>query len=192
MAKKIETPTLETERLVLKPCCLEDCAVLQDYFNNWNVIKHVNGNVPWPYPEKGSEEHYLNVLKPKIEAGKTMVWTIFEKENVDHPIGRIEYRIIKEESDCGDRGFWIAERFWNKGYMTEAITCLNDFVFNELNVKKMSLTNFADNIGSHRVKEKTGATHIKTIQEDWRDEKRDFEIWELTADNWNKFRKGTR
>ena len=188
MIKKFGTPTLKTKRLLLKPCCVEDSKILQNYFNNWNIIKNINAHVPWPYPENGQADYYENVLKPEIEIGNLIVWTIFEKEKSDTPIGRADYRLNIQNKDTGERGFWLAEPFWNKGYMTEAITALNNYAFDVLDVGKMTLTNFINNQASRRVKEKTGAIYLKTIEEPWRDEIRKVEIWELRAENWKKFR----
>ncbi|MEM9469551.1 MAG: hypothetical protein AAF988_05255 [Pseudomonadota bacterium] len=48
MAKILETPVLETERLVLRALILEDAEVLQKHFDNWNIIQYLNEHVPWP------------------------------------------------------------------------------------------------------------------------------------------------
>jgi RimJ/RimL family protein N-acetyltransferase len=192
MAKIFETPTLETTRLILRPRTLEDSSTLQKYFNNWNIIKHLNDTVPWPYPETGSQDHFVNEILPNIRAGKTMMWSICLKQDPTHPIGLIEYSINNNHNntDQSDRGFWLGEPYWNKGYMSEAITATNDFIFVNLGLEKIILDNFKANIGSRRVKEKTGATFLRTRKEKWRDTEIEIEMWELTAKNWKKFKKG--
>ncbi len=179
-------PTFETERLVLKPRTLEHAQASFRYFNNWNVIKNLNDSIPWPYPETGGEEHYLNNVLPNIQAGKCLLWTIFERINLDVPIGSVEYRL--EMHPQGDRGFWLGEPFWGKGYMTEAIECLNDYIFFEVGVPKLKLSNHKMNIGSRRVKEKTGAKFIETKKEQWRDKEIEMEYWELTSKDWKQYR----
>ena len=71
--------------------------------------------------------------------------------------------------------------------MTEAVSALNDYVFNVLKHNKIVVSNFSDNQGSHHIKRKTGSTFIKSYKEKWRDEIREVELWELTAEDWNNF-----
>jgi len=186
MTKIVETPVLETERLVLRPLVLDDATTLQKLFNNWNIIKHLNENVPWPYPDDGAYTYFENDALPRMKNRKALIWTI-TLENV--PIGLIEYRQEpKFDTDQENRGFWIGEPYWNKGYITEAVTAVNDFVFFELGVDKMTLDNFKGNIASRRIKEKTGATYLRLDTRPHRGDTIEVEIWELTAEDWKKFK----
>lgn len=188
MVKIIKTPILETKRLLLRPRTLEDSDILQKYFNNWNIIKHLNENIPWPYPENGSHLHFTENVLPRIKAGTAMMWSICLKENTAHPIGLIEYRLKCEAHHDGDRGFWLAEPYWRQNLMTEAVSALNDYVFDVLGRKKIRVQNYTDNTSSHRVKEKTGTTLLETKIVQWRGEDRETEIWELTSEDWRKFK----
>ena len=47
------TPTLETERLLLKPLQLEDAEQVQRIFPQWAIVQHLNARVPWPYRPDG-------------------------------------------------------------------------------------------------------------------------------------------
>lgn len=186
MAKIIETPTIHTKRLLLRPLRLEDSNELEKYFNNWNIIQHLNERVPWPYPDGASYDFYKNEAMPRIETGEAFFWTII-KNNA--PIGLIELRREALSHTDGHRGFWLGEAFWGQGLMTEAVTAVNDFGFFELGLKEMILENHKDNIASHRVKEKTGSTLLRTVQKENRGQIIDIEVWELTAENWRQFRK---
>lgn len=186
MTKIIETPTLETKRLVLRPLVLNDAPALQKFFNNWNIIKHLNENIPWPYPEDGTYTFFKNDCLPRMKKRQAVIWTITLDSN---PIGLIEYRDKpKFNTDQENRGFWIGEPYWNKGYITEAVFAVNDFVFFNLGVDKMILDNFKDNTASRRIKEKTGSTYLHDTTRPHRGGEIEMEIWELTAENWNKFR----
>ncbi|HPD83499.1 MAG: GNAT family N-acetyltransferase [Alphaproteobacteria bacterium] len=188
MTKIIETPTLETKRLILRPIALDHAESLEKHFNNWNIIKNLNDRVPWPYPKGGVADHIKTEALPDMLGGKALLWTIFLKDQPDDPIGRLDFRIIHTQPEQGDRGFWLAEPFWGLGLMTEAVACLNDYVFDVLGRDKITVQNYVDNIGSHRVKEKTGSVLIRTEIQKWRDQGREVEVWELTADNWRKFK----
>jgi RimJ/RimL family protein N-acetyltransferase len=189
MTKIIETPILETARLILKPLSLEYADTLEKHFNNWNVIKSLNDQIPWPYPKGGMAHHLIHEALPRMQKSKALLWLLFLKETPEAPIGRLDYRLERMPNDQEDRGFWLAEPCWGKGLMSEAVVCGNDYIFDILGHKKISMQNYTDNIGSHRVKEKTGAKLLKTTTEKWRGEDREVEIWELTAEDWRKFRK---
>ncbi|PTT94866.1 GNAT family N-acetyltransferase, partial [Pseudomonas sp. HMWF005] len=49
-----DTPTLYTERLILRPLQLEDAEAVQRQFPHWEVVRYLNVAVPWPYPENGA------------------------------------------------------------------------------------------------------------------------------------------
>lgn len=187
MAKIVKTPTLETERLVLRPVKLEDAPAIQKHFNNWNIIKNLLDTVPWPYPDNGAEDYIKNRVMPQIEKGETYVWTLNLKTAPKEPIGLIEYRHITDRDD--NRGFWLAEPFWKQGLMTEAAAAVNDFIFFDLGVEKIAVCNFEGNEGSRRVKEKTGAKFIGYCEKPHHDGKIKSEMWEVTAENWKKFKK---
>ncbi|MEM6811820.1 MAG: GNAT family N-acetyltransferase [Pseudomonadota bacterium] len=188
MAKKVEIPVLETDRLLLKPPELKYADALEKHFNNWTLVKDLNGNIPWPYPKGGVKEHFKTDAFPRMREGKGATWLIFLKNNPEEPIGRID--LFFEVSDIreSNRGFWLAEPFWSQGIMTEAIRAVNDFAFDVARMRSLRLDNYQDNIGSHRIKEKTGAKLIRTEIQKWRGEDRVMEIWELTAEDWKAFR----
>lgn len=188
MAKIIETPTLETKRLILEPMNVGHAEMLEKHFNNWNVVKHLNGSVPWPYPAGGVAEHIKTDAIPRMKNGEGASWAINLKDGNENPIGRIDLFYELTDDRHSHRGFWLAEPYWKQGLMSEGIMAVNDFAFNIAGMKTMRLENFSNNEGSHRVKEKTGAQLVRTEIQKWRGEDREVEIWELTANNWRKFK----
>ena len=57
----ITTPVLETARLILRPLELADADQVQLLFPHWDVVKHLNNRVPWPYPPDGARQFYEHV-----------------------------------------------------------------------------------------------------------------------------------
>ncbi len=58
----------------------------------------------------------------------------------------------------GELGYWIGEKFWGKGYATEAGRALLEFAFKEKNYHKVYARHFGSNPASGRVIEKIGMT----------------------------------
>lgn len=72
----MDTPTLQTRRLVLRPLALSDAAAIQRHFNNWNIIKNLASVVPWPYPDDGAET-FIKQQLGRIAAGTEIYqWAI--------------------------------------------------------------------------------------------------------------------
>ncbi len=88
-----------------------------------------------------------------------------------------------------NRGFWLARKCWGKGLMTEAVRPIVDHAFSELGFPKLILANAVGNVGSRRVKEKTGARLLGVTPAKFVDpEFTSHELWELTREDWEKFR----
>ena len=52
----MEIPRLETPRLLLQPLQSEDAIQVQQVFPRWEIVRHLIGSVPWPYPEDGARQ----------------------------------------------------------------------------------------------------------------------------------------
>ncbi len=182
----MKTPTLETDRLTLRPVSIDDAPAIQKHFNNWNIIKHLSMVVPWPYPDDGAEAFLRDVSLPEMAAGKAHTWGVLIKGEPDEIVGLVEY--TEGKASGGNRGFWLAEEFWGNGYMSEAITGVQDFLFFKLGIESMIVVNAKTNARSRRVKEKTGARFIGDGTLEHRSGENEVEKWEVTRESWAKFR----
>jgi [ribosomal protein S5]-alanine N-acetyltransferase len=177
-----DTPTLQTSRLILRPLALTDAPAIQRHFNNWNIIKNLASVVPWPYPDNGAESFVRQQLK-KIAAGEhSYHWVLVMRSGDDQAIGNISFR--PAENLKGNRGFWLAEPYWNQGLMTEAVAAVNEFVFNTLGVESFYVLNASSNIGSRRVKQKTGAEFVGHAELSHHNGEQKAEKWKVTRASW--------
>lgn len=155
----MQTPLLQTERLVLRPITMSDAPAVQKHFNNWNIIRNLSTVVPWPYPPDGAESFIRAELQKIADGQENYIWVLVLKDGSDEAIGSINFRRL-EKGSAGNRGFWLAEPYWRRGLMTEAVEAVNDFVFGRLGLTEYYVCNSADNAGSRRVKQKTGAQFV--------------------------------
>ncbi len=179
----MDTPTIQTRRLILRPLVLSDASAIQRHFNNWNVIKNLASVVPWPYPDDGAETFVRQQLE-KIAAGEEIYqWVLVPQSGDGQAIGNIRFR-PRADYPKGNRGFWIAESYWNKGLMTEAIASVNDFVFRTLGIESFYVCNVASNAASRRVKQKTGAEFVGYIELLHHNGQSKSEKWKVTRESW--------
>lgn len=177
-------PTFCTNRLILKEVGIDDAPAYEKNFVDYEVIRHLGGGVPWPYPINGIVDYINNFILPNQGKDK-WVWGIYHKENPGELIGVVDlWRTGRPEN----RGFWLARKHWGKGIMTEAVVPVMNYAFNELGFEKIVFANAVGNIASRRVKEKTGATLLYVEPAKFVDPVyTEHEVWELTKENWNIF-----
>ncbi|HVY87834.1 MAG TPA: GNAT family N-acetyltransferase [Hyphomonadaceae bacterium] len=178
-------PTLATTRLWLKPLAMSDAPAIQRRFARWEVVKLLNGRVPWPYPADGAEQFLRKKFEEEAAGSPNYTWGVWLKDGQpDDPkelIGIIE---LRPKGGTDSRGFWLSEDFWGRGLMTEAADRVLDFAFDEVGMPDITLTNAKENIRSGAVKIRQGATPIgeDTVQTVSGEKPR--QLWRITAEEW--------
>jgi RimJ/RimL family protein N-acetyltransferase len=182
----IPTPTLHTERLTLRPPTEADIPAWQRYFADWEVIKNLSTQVPWPYPEDGVVEHWELRVQPALAANTSWHWAITERERPGVLIGTVDLK--READENGNRGFWLGRPFWGRGYMTEAVAAIQDWLFTQTEVSKITIKNALSNVASRRIKEKTGAEFVGNDTCAHNSGDNEGEVWEVHRQAWLKLR----
>ena len=181
----MRTPDLETPRAALRRVQAADAPALQRHFANWNIIRQIGTDVPWPYPTDGAARfiaHMDNVCATE----EVYFWGIFLTSVPTELVGAIECRFIDGDDD--NRGFWLAEPYWGQGIMTEAIAATQDYLFETLAKPRLVVSTRVDNRASLAVKERTGWRRIGGRMGAYHDGPRLQEIWEITPASWAEAR----
>ena len=174
-------PILATKRLILRPLQREDASRIQQIFPRIEITEYLNASIPWPYPPDGAEQ-FLDFILPQIMAGSRFVWAITLEDEL---IGLIDLDV----EGPFHRGFWLMPEHHHRGYMSEAVTAVNDFAFDVLKMPLMRLGNAVPNLGSRRIKEKSGAILVEVIPNvPFVSGVFPEEVWELTAVAWRENR----
>jgi RimJ/RimL family protein N-acetyltransferase len=175
------TPTLTTDRLLLKPLVAEDAKQIQTLYPRWEIVRYMVASVPWPYPENGAQNYVNNVALPDMASGIAWFWTIRNREIPDKVMGLI---CLYDEED-NNRGFWLAPEYQGQGYMREASIAATDYWFNVLNKPVLRAPKAALNSRSQRISVTSGMRLIKTVKKEYVSGLLDSELWEITRDEWN-------
>jgi threonine dehydratase/RimJ/RimL family protein N-acetyltransferase len=172
--------SLETPRLLLQPLALEDADAVQALFPHWDIVRHLNATVPWPYPADGARAFFRDVALPAVARGDQWIWTLRLKSDPDRIIGSIGLR----RSDWKNRGFWIGLPWQGQGLMTEAADAATDFWFDELKFPVLRTQKARANTASRRVSEKQGMRVIDVVEGEYVSGRAPAEIWAITAEEW--------
>ncbi|MFN7112905.1 MAG: GNAT family N-acetyltransferase [Alphaproteobacteria bacterium] len=179
---------ITTDRLVLRPLCMQDAPAIQKYFPHWDIVRQLSAKaIKWPYPPDGAEKFLRNIALPAMARGEDWYFGITRK---DDPAGEVIGAVhLRRDTASGNRGIWLASDFQGRGYMQEAVTALNDYAFDVLGFDRLVIKNAAENTASRKLKQKTAARHIATVPAShYLDGCPAQDIWELTASEWRGFR----
>lgn len=154
---------LETERLLLRPWEVEDAKELYEAAKN----PHIGPIAGWPIHT--SVEHSRDIIKGVLSAKGTFAVVLKE---TGIPIGSVGIMVGNQsglmiEEEEAEIGYWIAEPFWGKGYIPEALRELQRYGFMELGLKTLWCCYFDGNEKSKRVQEKCGFQYQYTIMDSY-------------------------
>jgi ribosomal-protein-alanine N-acetyltransferase len=166
--------------MLLRPLELADAAQIQTLFPQWEIVRHLAAQVPWPYPPDGAYRYIRDIALPAVERSEAWHWTLRLKSDPGQIIGSIDLR--KKEND--NRGFWLGLSWQGQGLMTEACEAITDFWFNALNFPVLRAPKAIANLASRRISEKQGMRLVATEDRDYVSGRFPSEIWEISAEEW--------
>lgn len=139
---------------------IEDAADLASVLSNKKVQDNLRDGLPYPYREQDGKEFILAMLS--ADENDTFAFAITVNEKVIGSIGA--FRQTNIHSKTAELGYYIAEEYWGKGIMTEAVKQLCSYVFSNSDMIRIYAEPFAYNIGSQRVLEKAGFQYEGTLR----------------------------
>jgi len=141
--------TIRTRRLTLRRFGLNDLDDLYAYAKSPNV-----GPAAGWRPHENLEDS-LYVLRRFM--GEDFIWAVVPRDTL-HVAGSISLQPDPTRNLAGARklGYSLGERFWGRGYATEAAAAVIAFGFDMLGLDVISVDHYPENIRSRRVIEKCG------------------------------------
>ena len=138
----------------------EDKTELAEILNNRNILNNLRDGVPYPYTEKDAEDFIGAMLS--ADPDKTFAFAITLDDKVIGSIGIFRQENIHYRT--AELGYYIGEKYWGNGYMTEAVKQASGFVFENSDIIRIYAEPFAYNAGSCRVLEKAGFVYEGTLR----------------------------
>ena len=157
--RHLGTKTLETQRLCLRRFELSDAPAM---YHNWASDPEVTKYLTWPthasvdisamivadWISRYSEENYYQ-------------WAIVLKE-LDQPIGSIAMVNLDDGAEKVEIGYCIGRTWWHQGIVSEALSAVIDFFFDEVRVNRVEAGHDPKNPNSGKVMEKCGMRYEGT------------------------------
>ena len=139
---------------------LSDARDLATALSNKKIQDNLRDGLPYPYTEQDGKEFISAMLA--ANENDTFAFAITVNGKVIGSIGAFRQGNIHRKT--AELGYYIAEEYWGKGIMTEAVKQLCDYVFSNTDIIRIYAEPFAYNIGSCRVLEKAGFQYEGTLR----------------------------
>jgi RimJ/RimL family protein N-acetyltransferase len=180
-----QRPTLETERLILRPFDMKDAKDVQRLAGARDVAS-TTLNIPHPY-EDGRAEDWISTHQGVFDEGKGIVFAITSKPD-GALVGAISLMGINRRDLKAELGYWIGKPFWNQGFCTEAGRAVLEYGFKILGLNRIFARHLSRNPASGRVMEKLGMIYEGRRRQDTRkwDVFEDVEFYGILKSDWEQ------
>mgnify|MGYP001468115977 CR=1 FL=1 len=143
------------QTFVLRPWKIEDLDNLVKFAGNPKIAANLTDAFPHPYTR---------------EDGIAYITAHTHPDGVQHPDG-VVFAIEVDGIACGsigvfpqkdvhrknaEMGYWLAEEYWGRGIMTEAVRRMIRYGFSAYDVSRIFARPFGSNLASQRVLQKAG------------------------------------
>lgn len=114
------------ERIYLAEMREQDAQLLYEYSKEPKLNEYSG-----PYKASESIEkamEYIISCRKNILEKSSYILGIYENET-DNFVGTIGFFDLNKENKNGEVGFWVAKDYWNKGYMTDSVKLMTNYIF---------------------------------------------------------------
>ena len=153
------TKTIETSRLILRRARREDA---EPMFRNWASNPEVTKFLTWPaHSNIAASEMVIESWLQEYEKDSYYQWMIELKE-IGQPIGSISVVRQNDRVEDAEIGYCIGTRWWHQGIMTEALSAVIEYLFEEVGMNRVAARHDPNNPHSGGVMKKCGMKYEGT------------------------------
>ena len=139
---------------------LSDAADLAMAISNKKIQNNLRDGLPYPYTEQDGANFISDMLS--VDENETFAFAITVDDKVVGSIGVFRQGNIHRLT--AELGYYIAEEYWGRGLMTEAVRQICEYVFDKSDIIRIYAEPFEYNIASCRVLEKVGFQYEGTLR----------------------------
>lgn len=139
---------------------IEDAHNLSKFLNNKKIHDNLRDGLPLPYTVADAESFISAMLS--ADKDSTYAWAITVDDVAVGSIGL--FRKDNVHGLTAEMGYYVAEEYWGKGVMTEAVKQACCYIFSNTDIVRIYASPYDYNIASCRVLEKAGFTYEGTLR----------------------------
>lgn len=177
-------PTLETERLRLRPFSDADADALFALQSDAHVLRYWDSP---PWTDRASVARFMTGCQQMAEDGSG-VRVAIERTADQHFLGWCTFNSWDPTFRSASLGFCLNQVAWGHGYATEAAHSLPGWAFSTLDLNRVQAEADTRNTASARVLEKLGFVREGTLREDCivKGDVSDSGVYGLLRRDWQK------
>jgi [ribosomal protein S5]-alanine N-acetyltransferase len=158
----LPTPTLQTERLTLRPFTDADGDALFALHSSAHVLRYWDSP---PWTERGRAERFVATCRQMADEG-TGARLAMDLRSDGSFIGWCTLSRWNPDFRSASLGYCLTDAAWGHGYATEAVGALLRWAFDALDLNRVQAEADTRNVASARVLEKVGFVLEGTLRED--------------------------
>lgn len=139
---------------------ISDAKDLAMALSNKKIQDNLRDGLPYPYTEQDGMSYISAMLS--ADENETFAFAIIVDGKAVGSIGVFRQGNIHRQT--AELGYYIAEKYWGKGIMTEAVIQTCEYVFEKSDIIRIYAEPFAYNAASCRVLEKAGFQYEGTLR----------------------------
>ncbi len=155
---------MRTGRLLLRPIALSDSLAFLDIFSDAKTMRY------WSKELISTHEEAEALVRQELEwsqSGACFNWGLALPDS-NLLIGKAVLFQLNEQNRRAELGYILDRRHWGKGYMTEALSCVFAFAFDELKLHRLEADTDPENAPSLALLEKFGFRPEGLFRDRWR------------------------
>ncbi len=145
-------PKLESKRLLIREMTNNDLDVIYDFNSCAESLKYVARE---PFTNKKTAQDKLSFFL-KTTKNKSSFWWVFTLKETGKDIGYGGLFNFCTSTNKAEVGYGIIKKYWNKGYMSEALHEIIHFGIHTAKLHKIAAVILDGNIPSIKLLEKNG------------------------------------
>lgn len=168
---------LKKGNLVIRNAITDDAQILCNWWNDGKVMAHAG----FPNGIGTTEQAISNIIKTDTDRNRRLILEID-----DIPVGEMNYKTVEE--NIAQIGIKICNfNQQDKGFGTQFLKMLIDFLFNQIGYKKIILDTNLKNVRAQHVYEKIGFRKVAVNIDSWKNqlgESQSSVDYELTREDY--------
>lgn len=156
---------METKRLILREHEIDDCETHHELLSDPEDMYYLQDLMTHSMQE--SRENLMTAIVETYNPKRTMYFLRIEKKETREFIGEIGYTVVAftPVGKIVHLGYFTKKKFWNQGYVTEAVKAVLEYAFIKNDVIVVRSGCLTENLGSWHVMENCGM--IREAEHKW-------------------------
>ena len=179
------TEKIGTDRLILRKFLKTDA---HNMYNNWAKEECIAVGAGFPvHTDEAVTQEVINIWIDEYKKEHTYNWAI-ELKSINEIIGSIT--VVKKDlkNDIFEIGYSVGSKWWNKGYATEALRAVINYLFKDVEVYCIEGACRASNIASIKVLTKCNMKQEAVLRNRriYNNKREDLIIFSISIEDYNE------